>query len=244
MNIVKELRKFRGVLYFYFLGYVYRDLVPLSATSVRVFTLIALLLLVGGLGMLQHILLGAIVALMFGAGLSQLSVDINYLRISKFKDLLVSSPLNPLTYALGSALGMSIVTLLHVAPLLAIFIVLNELNIIQVISIIVILALIWVIGVLLGFLISLEVRSQIRLMAVTDLVYSMLVYIMPVYYPITVLPEHVRPLTLISPPVNAVQAVKLIVDGGVENALAHIAILMVMILALTIMVLYRSKWRE
>ncbi|MDT7865855.1 MAG: hypothetical protein RRE21_02880, partial [Desulfurococcales archaeon] len=63
MNIVKELRKFRGVLYFYFLGFVYRDLVPLSATSVRVFTLIALLLLVGGLGMLQHILLGALVAL-------------------------------------------------------------------------------------------------------------------------------------------------------------------------------------
>jgi ABC-type polysaccharide/polyol phosphate export permease len=244
MNIVKELRKFRGVLYFYFLGYAYRDLVPLSATSVRVFTLIALLLLVGGLDMLQHILLGAIVALTFGAGLSQLSVDINALRITKFKDLLVSSPLNPLTYALGSALGMSLPTFLHVIPLLAIFTVLNKLNLIQVISITVILALIWVIGVLLGFLISLEIRSQIRLMAVTDAVYSMLVYIMPVYYPITVLPEQVRPIALVSPPVNAVQAIKLTIDGEAVNALANIAILVAVTLTLTLITVYKSGWRE
>jgi ABC-type polysaccharide/polyol phosphate export permease len=244
MNVVREFRKFSGVLYFYFLVYVHRDLVPLSATTVRVFTLIALLLLIGGFGMLQHIILGAIVALTFGAGLSQLSVDINALRISKFKDLLVSSPLNPLTYALGSALGMSIVTLLHVIPLLVIFIVMNMLGLLQVAFVLMILALIWVIGVMLGFLISLEVRSQIRLMAITDIVYSMLVYIMPVYYPITILPEEVRAITLVSPAVNAVQAIKLIIDREAVNALINIVILVAVALTLTLTVAYKSKWRE
>jgi len=244
MRRVREFRKFMGVLYFYFLGYVYRDPVPLSSATVRVFTLIALLLLIGGPGMLPQVLLGAVIALTFGAGLSQLSVDINGLRISKFKDMIVSSPLNPITYAFGSALGMSIPTLLHTIPLLLIFIAMNKLNLIQITVTLMILALLWVLGVLLGFTVSLKVRSQMRLMAITDIIYSMLVYIMPVYYPITMLPEMVRPITLISPPVNAIEAIKSFNNGETTSTLINLTIMIIITAALTLITAYKSKWRE
>jgi ABC-type polysaccharide/polyol phosphate export permease len=70
-------------------------------------------------------------------------------------------------------------------------------------QLIAVLFLTWILGVSLGFSILLKIRDATNSMYVTDIVYVLLVYIMPVYYPISLIPGPYRFLTGLSPVTHA-----------------------------------------
>jgi ABC-type multidrug transport system permease subunit len=245
-TITRNLKILRGVIYFYFTGYVRRDPLIITVGVLRRIAIITPLMLIGLLvkdyAIPQRVLLGLLVITVFDAG-AQLSVDINGLRISKFKDILVSSPVGPLTYAFGTAIGMSLLSLVYSITLLIAYITVYRLDAYSVMSMIIILALLWAVGILLGLIISLSIRSHIRLMIVSDAVYSTFAYTTPVYYPPTILPQQLRILTYISPPASAVEAILVSNTRGM-GILPHILSLLVWLITLLVLALFKSRWRE
>jgi len=231
---MRIFRQLTGIFYFYFMSYVVRDPVILLGGCFRNLSLIALFLLIGGTP--RDVVIGGIVALLFGSGMMQLSVDINALRFSKFKDMMVSSPVSPLLYALGAAFGMSLPTVLNAIPLLAIYTIFFAPGRSKLFSDVIALLLIWISGIMMGFLISLRVRVQIRLMTVTDVLYSALVYLMPVYYPIRVLPEPLSTISLISPAVCAAEIIR--------GQFSLFPILLAYTAFLSLLAARFSRWRE
>ncbi len=244
-QFIEYLKQFRGMLYFYFMGYVIRDFIPFIGTTVRVVTLIVLFLLIGGLKFLPHVIIGALVALVFGSGMSQLSVDINALTLSRFKYMVVSSPISPLVYAFGAAIGMSIVTLLQVIPLFILYLIIVKPSLSVIVVTVIVLLTLWIIGITMGFSVSLRIRSPIRLMSITDIIYSSLVYVMPVYYPMEVLPEYVRPITYISPATHAALILRSITGiSSIHVIPLNWVILCMYLIIFTIIASCKAQWRE
>lgn len=244
-SIIEYFKQFRGMMYFYFMGYIIRGLTPLIGTAVRVVTLIALLLFIGGAEFLPHIIIGTLTALVFGSGMSQLSVDINGLTLSRFKYMLVSSPVNPLVYAFGAATGMSFVTLLLVIPLFIFYLVIVKPSLSAIAITIAMLLILWVTGITMGFTISLRIREPIRLMSITDIIYSLLVYVMPVYYPIEILPEYIWPVTYISPVTHVALMLRSITGvSSVHITLMNWIIPFIYLAIFTFIAAYKAQWRE
>jgi ABC-type polysaccharide/polyol phosphate export permease len=245
-TITRNLKILRGVIYFYFTGYVRRDPLIITVDVLRRIAIITPLILIGLLvkdyAIPQRVLLGLLVITVFDAG-AQLSVDINGLRVSKFKDILVSSPVGSLTYAFGTAIGMSLPSLAYSIPLLIAYITIYKPGTCSIMLVIAVLALLWAVGILLGLIISLSIRSHIRLMIISDAVYTTFAYITPVYYPPTILPEQLRFLTYISPPANGVEAILVSSTGGI-GMLPHVIILFTWAITLLVLALLKSKWRD
>jgi len=91
---------------------------------------------------------------------------------------------------------------------------------------------------------ALSIQVRIRLVAISNAIHTMLTYVMPVCYPLALLPEYLQLLAHISPLVNAVEAVKSIIVNSTEKLLFHTAILLAILLLLTALIISRGRWRE
>lgn len=188
-----------GFAYFYFEAYVRREPVLTLGSLVRTVTFIALLVGIGGLSMVPHVLVGVVLAYAFGAGVSQLSVDLNSLTTTRFKYVFVSSPVSPYAYMIGAAIGMSLPALMYVAPLTGILVLITKPSLTGVAVFLSMTLSSWATGLAIGFIVASRERIALRMLYLTDILYSLLVYVMPVYCPIEVLPEKLKYLAYASP---------------------------------------------
>ena len=113
-----------------------------------------------------------------------------------------------------------------------------------VLELVVVLALTWLIGLSIGFLLSILIRTPHVLFNVTDTVYALLVYLMPVYYPIELLPPSIRPLTLVSPATHAGILVREIAVKGHIVSPLNMYVIIVVAAALLALLSQISEWRE
>jgi ABC-type polysaccharide/polyol phosphate export permease len=85
---------------------------------------------------------------------------------------------------------------------------------------------------------ALSIQVRIRLVAISNAIHTMLTYVMPVCYPLALLPEYLQLLAHISP------LVKSIIVNSTEKLLFHTAILLAILLLLTALIISRGRWRE
>lgn len=239
-----RINSIKGIIYFYLLAYVIRAPTSIILNLLRISIFILLLTLIGGYNFFKHAIIGALIALSFGAGLSQFSVDINAMRVSRFKDIIVSSPVGPLTYAFGTAIGMSLLSGISLCIFLVIWYMIFR-PLIQVIIIIAgVLLVTWIVGILLGFMVSTYIKTPHILFNITDVLYSILIYAMPVYYPITSLPNWIRPLTYISPATHAAIITRELSELGQISSYPSLITLILLSIAMILIVRMKAKWVE
>jgi len=240
----RSFRSLFGLLYFYSMAYIVRSpsSVPLLVFRMSVFVI--LLTIIGGHQYAVYALSGALVALAFGAGLSQFSVDLNALRVSGYRYILITAPLGPVTFAVGTALGMSLLSFIGMAVFLVPWYHVCHPGFLGILELALVLATTWLIGLLIGFLLSILIRTPHVLFNVTDTVYALLVYLMPVYYPIELLPASIRPLAFVSPATHAGILVREIALKGHIVSIINLYVIIGVAIVLSALVSQVSRWRE
>ena len=240
----RKFNSFIGLLYFYVLAYIVRSPSSLPLLVFRMSVFVVLLTLIGGTGYIIYALSGAIVALAFGAGLSQFSVDINALRVSGYRSLLLNTPLGPLSFAIATALGMSFLSFIGMTAFLVPWYYLCKPSVKGLLELMLVLTLTWLCGLLIGFLLTLIIKAPHVLFNVTDTLYALLVYLMPVYYPVELLPAILSPLTFLSPATHAAILVREIALNGQIALFFNLAALGIATISLLIVTSRLTYWRE
>ena len=238
-------RQMLGLLYFYTMGYLRRESVMWLGSILDTVAMLTLLILIGRGTLFPHILVGASIAFAYGAGVGQLSVDLVGLRLSKFKYVFVSSPLSPTIYMIGAAIGMSIPSLIYLIPIVSIVVAIQRPGLAAVFQYLVVLLCVWIIGIGLGFLIASFSRTSIHAMYASRVLISLTVYLMPVYYPLSSLPEYIRILTFVSPTTHAALIARSLlgISGAASSSLNYIA-LGLFTTAIPVVALKYGRWRE
>jgi ABC-type polysaccharide/polyol phosphate export permease len=238
------LRPLIAILYLNLLAYIVRSPMSIIFTFTRMMIFVLLLTIIGGPSYLGQATIGALIALAFGAGFSQFSVDLNALRLTGYKYILVSSPVGSMSYAFGTAIGMSLLSSINILIFFIIWLVFYKPTALAASLLVVILLAIWAIGVMLGFTISTIVRTPHMLFNITDTLYAVLIYAMPVYYSLEVLPEAIRPLTYISPATHASILAREISMKGSIYSTSNTIFLAVYIAIFTIISTKWARWRD
>ena len=162
---------------------VYFTLAAMPASYFLVFSLLA----GGALG--RHAFLGAAVAFAVTGGVVSLPQTVVLYRMRRLHDMMVASPIRPLTYVAGLAVSR----LLYVAPpllaVLAAFGLFGDISPWRLAAMAPLVVVAWAFGCALGFAISRRWDNPAYISAVANMVGYLLVLLPPVYYPMSLLPE-------------------------------------------------------
>jgi ABC-2 type transport system permease protein len=141
--------------------------------------------LFGGLGMLSHGLVGAIVSMVGFIGLISAINDIAWDRYIKIREMIVAMPVHPVSYIVGTALAALLFSIPGVILFIAIAIWQGTLNLASMVWMVPALFLCWFSLTAIGFTIStyLQKVSLYMLNGISMLLSMIFGFIFPVYYP-------------------------------------------------------------
>jgi len=182
--------------------------------------LLALFYVLGGAKLLPHVLVGAVLSLALSSGSSS-AVYEAYYSLIKLEDAFLASPVGVLEFRFGLALGHllpSVATILAYSALLALSVSAHPLAVAAALTLVVLVP--WAAGVLLGYVVA---RGDLNAGPKVNLIGNILTLVPPVYYPASILPEAVRPLSYLAPTFNVAELAKILL--GVEPVDVHHAAL-------------------
>ena len=126
----------------------------------------------------------------------------------RFQDMLVASPVSPLSYALG----LSLSTLIASAPALAlafgILLVSLPISAVDFLLVVAIAVLMWLAMVFIGYAIGISTKNTRRANSIPQVLGFMLGFLPPVYYPLSLLPGFLQPVAMLIPSTEAAQLAK------------------------------------
>ncbi len=126
----------------------------------------------------------------------------------RFQDMLVASPVSPLSYALG----LSLSTLIASAPalVLAFGILLASLpiSVLGFLAVLAVSVLMWLSMVFIGYTLGVSTKNTRRANSVPQVLGFLLGFLPPVYYPLDKLPGFLQPLAMLVPSTHAAQLAK------------------------------------
>jgi len=161
----------------------------------------------GGSGALPALVGAAVLSLAFvGLGVSQ-SVYYNK-HWFRLQDVLVASPVSPLSYALGLSFSTLIASSPAVILSFSILLVYVPIVPIRFLAVLAVAALIWLAMVFIGYAIGLSIRSQRRANSFPQVLGFLFGFVPPVYYPLSLLPAYLRPVAMLVPSTDAAQLAK------------------------------------
>lgn len=190
--------------------------------------------ILGGIRLVPHVLVGAVVASIFGSCIVSSTYDAYYKAIG-LKDLFLASPLSSIEFRFGIALGYLIPTFIQTTPYLVLLFILSKPNIYSVLLIALLIIVLWLIAVLIGYI--LPSTDFMSLGPRIGLVSKILTMIPPIYYPLDILPTYVRPLAYIAPTFNISELMKTVL-GIVPFHIGHILKCLASLFIETIIILY------
>lgn len=220
---------------------VYLTLAAMPASYFLVFSMLA------GRSLGRHAFLGAAVAFAITGGIVSLPQTVVLYRMRRLHDMIVASPVRPVTYIAGLAVSR----LLYVAPPLVVvlvaFALFGGVSGWQVLATLPFIAVAWAFGCALGFVISRRWDNPAYISAVANMVGYLLVLLPPVYYPMWLLPEAARlPMSLV--PTAAVADLMRWAAGMAQTTTLLIVVQVVSVtVALVLCVWYASRdarWSE
>jgi len=126
----------------------------------------------------------------------------------RFQDVLVASPVSPLSYAFGLALS----TLIAASPALALsFVILllsKPVGLLAFLAVIAVSLLMWLAMVFIGYVIGLTTKNTRRANSIPQVLGFLLGFLPPVYYPLSMLPGFLQPVAMLVPSTHAAQLAK------------------------------------
>jgi len=201
----------------------------------------------GDVAMIKMALMGGIIMVATSNGISILG-DAAWFRIYvKYQDLLVATPIRPVSYVMGLSLSM----LVFASPGLALFVVLASLTDLMTPEFALALAActiaVWISSSMMGFTISTLFKSLRHVWPMASILSMVLSLLPPIYYPATVLPQGLQWVGALAP-TGAAAMILHHVAGLVEietTALAaSIASLIVYATTLLLFSSFKVSWRE
>lgn len=167
-------------------------------------------------GLIGIALVGAVLFSMFTMGQRVLN-EAAYVRIDhKANDLYLAGPLAPEAYFLGMAAGVMLVYL----PPVVIVAVLAELvvhfSLAEALLLVALSATVWLAAASIGYALSTQFRDNRAIWAYSSLFFTVFGVLPPVFYPIRLFPEALRPIVLVMPPSAAA--------GLLQNAMGAAAL--------------------
>jgi len=178
------------------------------ATSMVVQSVILVFVFILNPALLGVAFVGAILFSMFTMGQRVLN-EAAYLRIDhKATDLYLAGPLAPEAYFLGMSVGILVVYLAPVAVIgvLAAFVV--PLTPATGALLLVLGAVVWLFAASTGYILSTFFRDNRAIWAYSSLFFNVFGVLVPVFYPLGLFPEVLRPIVLLMPPSAAAALVQ------------------------------------
>ncbi len=126
----------------------------------------------------------------------------------RFQDILVASPVSPLSYALGLSLSTLITASPALVLCLAVLLVYAPIAPLGFLAVLAVVALMWLAMVFIGHAIGLSVRNMRWANSIPQVLGFVLGFLPPVYYPLSLLPEFLRPVAMLVPSTDAAQLAK------------------------------------
>jgi ABC-2 type transporter len=178
------------------------------ATSMVVQSVILVFVYILNPGLLGVAFVGAIIFSTFTMGQRVLN-EAAYLRIDhKSIDFYLAGPMTPEAYFLGMSFGILVVYIppLIVVGILATFIV--PLTVATGLLLLGLAATVWVFAASLGYVFSTFFRDNRAIWAYSSLFFNVFGVLVPVFYPLGLFPEVLRPIVLLMPPSAAAALVQ------------------------------------
>ncbi len=126
----------------------------------------------------------------------------------RFQDMLVASPVSPVSYALG----LSLSTLLSSSPAIVIALAILLANIpigpVAFLGVLGVTVLMWLSMVFIGFAIGATTKNTRRANSLPQILGFVLGFLPPVYYPLALLPPWLQPFAMLIPSTHAAQLAK------------------------------------
>jgi ABC-2 type transporter len=214
------------------------------ATSMVVQSVILVFVYILNPGLLGVAFVGAIIFSTFAMGQRVLN-EAAYLRIDhKSIDFYLAGPMTPEAYFLGMSFGILVVYLppLVLVGILATFIV--PLTLSTGLLLLGLAAMVWVFAASLGYVFSTFFRDNRAIWAYSSLFFNVFGVLVPVFYPLGLFPEVLRPIVLLMPPSAAAALVQSAIGvttlTGAEVALA-VGGLVVETVAMFLIAIYWSR---
>lgn len=179
-----------------------RNPTSLIFTAISPFSLLFVLYVISGGVWTEFAIAGSLVMALVGYGLA-LGQDISFYKTEyKVQDVFVASPVSPITYMMGLALS-ELMFGLPALIVLASLVVVSGGSIFDVPMLVATILLIWGSMSAMGFFLSSHMLHMRNATQVISFVNVILTILPPVFYPITSMPEILRPLAYAMPTTHA-----------------------------------------
>ncbi|MCX8183255.1 MAG: ABC transporter permease [Crenarchaeota archaeon] len=222
---------------------------PVQLISLVVFAGLPLFYMwaLGGMHLISMGLAGAMISVAAFSGMF-VSQDIIFNRIwTKFQDIMVASPVRPLAYLLGIAFSNVVSVGFAIIPYSALLVLQGKLNPANAASVLIPIFICYLSNLMLGFFLGTVINDVKTGNSLGNILLLAMVYLPPVYYPITSLPEPLRVVVLIIPTVSAAQIVNNALDmpTAVKEYLPiSWSILVLSTIILAFLTMKNIRWRE
>ena len=179
--------------------------VVLLNTVLSPLSFLVLIFLISDGALLGEAILGGLIMSMFQSGIS-LQSDLSHLKNDfKLQEIVVSSPTSSTIYVAGMALSEIIYSSPAIIILSILFALVINVPFIQVAAIIAVLLMVFLSSVALSFALSTISTDIVQSYSFSRLITILFTSLAPVYYPVTLIPEPLRPLAYLSPTTYAAQ---------------------------------------
>jgi len=190
---------------------------------------------------------GGLVMVVITNGLGLLGDAVFFKSETKFQDMVVASPVSPISYMFGLAFSELVYSFPGVVLLFVLIALRGLMSPAGAIGLVVASALAWAMSVSLGFFLSTMIREMRHVYAMSSLLATLLSFLPPVYYPISLVPEGIRWLAYLAPTTH----VALLAKGslGIASMSApSIVLSWAVLLGYTILFVFlatrKARWRE
>ena len=222
------VRSLEGFIKYFIKGYLLGEPLTQVVSVLNAFVIVLIILVLTGRTYLAYAVVGSIVSLAFVPGILQLPPDYHALRRSRFLYYIMFTPLS-------LELAMSIFSFCAGLPsfisILVMLIILWEITRIGLPTLAIItmlLLFLWFYGVMIGLLVATRIKDTIRLFRVISIIYTLLVYFTPVYWPLSKIKLKAALLLLLSPPAYIAYLTRTMV--GIEKMLVNLNILVIFLI--------------
>jgi len=211
------------------------------------FTILFILFVAGQHTLFAYGLAGAVTMTASQQGLF-LGADLTSLKIEhKFQSMVVASPVSPFTYMFSVALS----ELAFAAPAVIIisaiiFYTTPGFGLLALLEMIVVIILTWIMTSALGFFLSTYVLNTRTAFITVSFISIVLSVLPPVFYPITTLPNSLRPIAEIVPTTHAANLIRSVMGlplNGTQLLVSWLA-LPAFTVAFLSLALLKARWRE
>lgn len=190
---------------------------------------------------------GGLLMIVIASGLAVIGDTVWYKIESKFQDMIVTSPVSPIVYAVGIAISELSYTLPVILVFLAIIAFLGVFTPQNLLSVAIVSVAAWTMASSMGFTVATYLRSMKNAWPISALLSILLSFAPPIFYPMYIVPEPTRQLLYILP---TTYAGLLFHDAiGVEPLsfearAAYWLILLLFTLGFAALAASKSRWRE